>query len=159
MVMSLLWSIPVTALLASPAFATDHEFCRALDRLRVAAHTEPQRVAILKQDAMTFACEKRKGLETEKAFCNAAAKSVGIEFTHVFPWLIVDCLQAEHIKPGLETVDQYTGIAGREKVRHLWANWRDSTHLDIRFKPTADFGTDAKFKDYWGGYELVLWKP
>jgi len=152
------WSMLLFALLASPALAVDHSFCQALDRLKVAARTEPQHVAVIKQDAMTFACGRRKDAEEEVAFCDAAAKSVGIEFTHVFPWLIVDCLRAEHIKPGLETVDQYTGTS-RKKVRHLWANWRDGTDLDVRFKPTADLGTDAKFKDYWGNYELVIWEP
>jgi hypothetical protein len=31
--------------------------------------------------------------------------------------------------------------------------------MDIRYRPTGDFGADRKFRDYWGAYELVVWQP
>jgi hypothetical protein len=46
----------------------------------------------------------------------------------------------------------------RRKITRLWAGWRDGTRIDIRFKPSGDFGTAPEFRDYWGAYELVIWK-
>ncbi len=108
---------------------------------------------------MTFACGRTTAVKAQVEFCDAALAPVGFEFTHIFPWLIFDCLKAEHIKPQLETVDQYTGIAKRNKVKHLWAGWPDGTRIDILFRPTDNLGLEPKWRDYWGAYELVIWLP
>ena len=142
------------------AHASDDNLCAALDKLRLfAAHSSQQRVTIYKQAAWEFACGARKDLTEQKAFCNAASESVGLEFTDVFPWLVFDCLHKEGMTSSIHTLNEYTGIKNRKKIDHLWAGWHDGTRLDIRFKPTGDFGNEPKFKDFWGNYEMVIWKP
>lgn len=154
------WLIPLSALISSPVLAADQKLCGAMENLkREATRSGPQRVAIFKQEEMTFACGHKVEVDAQIAFCDAAAGSVGLEFTHAFPWLIYDCLRDWGIKPGLDVVDQYTGIKRRKKIVHLWAGWREGTRIDIRFQPSGDFGNGPQFKDYWGAYELVIWQP
>ena len=154
------WLSIMLALLSGPACAADRGFCQALDTLRKeAARSGPQRVSVIKDEAMTFACELTKGAPAEKAFCDAAADAVGIEFTHKYPWLIFDCLEKSEVTAKLELADQYTGISGRKKIRHLWARWHDGTRLDILFRPGGDLGDGLEYKDYWGRYDMVVWKP
>jgi hypothetical protein len=145
-------------LVTSPALAADAPFCRALKHLKAAAHSEPQSVRIIKAEPMTLLCGRSPTSDAQKAFCAVAAHHVSMEFTDVFPWMVHDCLRAEGLSPQVETVDQYTGMS-RQKLRHLSADWRDGTHLDVRFQPTGDRGEDARLKDYWGYYELVIRKP
>jgi len=148
------------AAVPGPAYAVDQTLCQALNGLKHAAATSgPQRVTIFKQEEMTFACGRRIDAPAQVAFCDAAAAPVGVEFTHVFPWLVFDCLHAQKLKPGLTLLDQYTGIQHRKKLVHLWAQWTDGARIDVRFRATADFGTEPEFKDYWGTYELVVWWP
>jgi hypothetical protein len=156
--MRLRWILSVLALIAAPASAADRQFCSALDDVKAeAVRSGPQRIGIVKTEAMTFACSRSRGATVQEAFCSAAAGPVGVEFTHVYPWLIYDCLRAERLQPGVETADQYTGMS-RPKALHLWAEWRDGTRIDIRFEPSGDFGPEPRFKDYWGSYELVIWR-
>jgi hypothetical protein len=117
------WLFLAFALVTSPAATEEDSLCQTLNNLWVEAHSSgnPQRVAILKEEAMTFACVKNKEVEAQAAFCTAAFGAVGREFTHAFPWVIYECLRASHIKPDVETVEQYTGIRARKKVRHLRA--------------------------------------
>lgn len=154
------WFILVSALLSSPIMAADQKLCGAVENLkREAARSGPQRIAIFKQEEMTFACGRTVEMDAQVAFCDAAADPVGLEFTHVFPWLIYDCLRDQRVRPGLDVVDQYTGIQRRKKIVHLWAGWPDGAQVDIRFQPSGEFGTGPQFKDYWGAYELVIWQP
>ena len=160
-VMRWLWPFLGSALLSSPAMAAHDDFCRALTNLRDEARSsgDPQHVDVLKEEAMTFACRRRGEVRAQAAFCDAALDAVGVEFTHAFPWYVYDCLRAAHLRPAVETVDQYTGLRARKKVRHLWAAWDDGTRLDIRFEPSGDFSDDARLRDYWGAYALVIWRP
>ena len=158
--MLLRWFLPIAALISTPALAKDEALCGALENLKREAETSgPQRVEIFKQEAMTFACGRTVEAQAQVDFCDAAAGPVGLEFTHVFPWLIHGCLRDQHIKPELELADQYTGVRHRKKIVHLWAGWPDGVRMDIRYRPTGDFGADRKFRDYWGAYELVVWQP
>ncbi|CAN5525704.1 hypothetical protein BH10PSE14_BH10PSE14_19300 [soil metagenome] len=156
-----IWLFLAMACVSSSAMAAVKDFCRALSSLKNEARSSgnPQRVAVVKEEAMTFACARNKEVGAQVAFCAAALDAVGIEFTHAFPWLVHDCLRADHIRSTIETVDQYTGLRGRKKVRHLWARWGDGTRLDLRFEPWGDFADDAKFRDYWGAYKMVIWQP
>jgi hypothetical protein len=153
------WALILVPLISYPAFATDGGLCRALDVLKEeAARSGPQRMTVLKRDDETMACGWRTDAALAvKAFCNAAVEPVGVEFTHKYPWLIYDCLRGAHLRPSVTTVDQYTGMK-RKKVVHLWAGWRDGARLDIRFVPKGDAGPQPKFRDYWGDYELVIWR-
>jgi hypothetical protein len=156
------WLFASVAMLTSvSASASDTAFCDALDQLKVEAARSrtPQRVAIFKEEAFTFACGRTDGNSTQEAFCSAALPVVGLEFTHGFPWHVRACLRARGIEPGLETAAQYTGLRDREKIRHLWGAWRDGTRIDIQFEPTGDFSDDNQFKDYWGVYRMVIWMP
>lgn len=146
---------------ASTANAAEGNLCGALEGLKIEAQSShaPQRISIFKVDPMEFACGRTELILAQDTFCAAAGEEVGIEFTHAFPWKIWGCLKAQHIRPGLELVDQYTGLKNRKKVRHLWARWHDGTRLDILFEPTGDEGTEPRFKDYWGVYKLVVWRP
>jgi len=146
------------SLVPSLAVAAEPDLCQALKDLKTEALASgiPQRVGVIKEDVMTFAC-MHSASAAERAFCNAAAQAVGIEFTHAFPWRVERRLAAEGVPARMETVDgQYTGLRDRKKVMHLWASWRDGARLDIRFEPSGDFGSE---KDYWGTYRLVIWRP
>jgi hypothetical protein len=152
--------LPLLALvcLPQPARAADAGFCRALDGLKQAARIsgKTQRVSIMKTDEQVFACRRAKEIAAQERFCSAAAEPVGTEFTHVFPWLVHDCLVTAHISPAMETVDAYTGI-GRSRISHMQATWPDGARLDIRFTPApAAFDTEPQFKDYLGIYELTI---
>lgn len=152
--------VPLLLLMPASALANTEQLCRALQDLKQnAARSGPERVAILKEAEMTFACRRTESAPAQVSFCDAAAESVGIEFTHKFPWLIHDCLRAVGIRASLETVDRYTGIMNRKKITHLWAKWRDGTQIDIRFNPTADFSPEPRFEGYWGAYGLIIWRP
>jgi hypothetical protein len=159
--MRILWFALALGSLSSPAVAAGKDFCRALIDLKNEARStgDPQHVAVLKVEAMTFACERNEGVAAQVAFCTAAGKAVGLEFTHEFPWLVYDCLRAAHITPGVETIEQYTGLRARKKMTRLWASWPDGTRLDIRFQPLGDFADAAELRDYWGSYKLVIWQP
>jgi len=153
------WAVILIASISNPAFAADRGLCQALDVVKESARGGPQRITILKRDDETFACRRRTDAgPAVKAFCEAAAEPVGVEFTDKFPWLIYDCLRSEHLAPWVTTVDRYTGM-GKKKATHLWGRWRDGTRLDIRFVPTGDSGPKPEFKNYWGDYELVIWRP
>jgi len=108
---------------------------------------------------MTFGCGRRKEVVAQDRFCAAARDAVGLEFTHGFPWKIYDCLTRLGVRPSVALVDQYTGIRYRKKITHRWAAWGDGARLDVRFKPSGDFSKDIQFRDYWGAYELVVWRP
>lgn len=155
-----LW-LSLGMLSATPALAADAPFCAALRALGQEARTsgEAQRVAVLKQEAMVFACGRTNDVAAQRAFCDAALGAVGVEFTHAFPWKVYDCLKRDQLRPKVEQVDQYTGLRGRRKIVHLSAGWKDGTRLDIRFHPDGDFGDAPEFKDYWGFYRLVIWRP
>lgn len=143
-----------------PASAKEAALCSALENLKHEAVTSgPQRIAIFKQEEMTFACGRNLAVPAQVAFCDAAAGPVGLEFTHVFPWLVVDCLRAQRVQSSTALANQYTGIRHRKKIMHVWAGWKDGTRLDIRFRPDGDFGAEPRFKDYWGAYEMVIWLP
>ena len=156
--------LPFAAVLigvATPAQAADAAFCTALDGLRAEATSKnmPQRIAIIKEEAMTFACGRGADVAVQAAFCDAALDQVGVEFTHAFPWYIEDCLSSAGVRPSMERVDQYTGIRGRKKIVRMWGQWRDGTRIDVQFEPSGDFGDRAKFRGYWGTYKLVVWRP
>ena len=153
------WLTPLVLLAVTPAWANDGQLCRALQDLRKeSAVSGPQRIAIFKEEEMTFACGRNKSVTAQSAFCDAAATEVGLEFTHKFPWLVYDCLRVESIRPQLQKIDQYTGI-NRKKVVHLRAKWPDGTAIEVAFEPSGDFGPQPRFKDYWGAYKLVVWRP
>ena len=90
------------------------------------------------------------------AFCSAVAEEVSPDFTHAFPWDVADCLRDAGVPPSLEQADLYTGLVNRKRIVHLSAGWRDGVRVDVRFAPIGDFG---EFKDYWGRYDLVVWRP
>jgi len=140
--------------------AAEPDLCRALADLKTeaAASRTPQRIGVIKDDAMVFACQRTSKAPAQGAFCDVAASAIGPEFTHAFPWRVRDCLSAEGVRAEVETVDQYTGL-DKPKVTHLWAVWRDGVRLDVRFEPSGDFGPQPAFKDYWGAYRMVIWRP
>ncbi len=156
-------ALAILALLcaAAPAHAADKEFCAALDGLRAEAANrgEPQRIAVFKEEEMTFACGRGDEMAAQKAFCDAALNQVGVEFTHAFPWYVRDCLASASVRPSMELVDQYTGLRNRKKVVHMWGQWKDGIRLDVHFDPSGDFGDQPKFRSYWGVYRLVVWRP
>ena len=149
------------ALTASPACAEDKPLCAALDGLKTEARVSgmPQRVSVIKEEEMTFACQRRKEVAAQDAFCKAAMDAVGLEFTHAFPWKVRDCLVHAGIHPGMALADQYSGLRHHKKIGHLWAGWRDGTRIDILFKPSGDFGDTPMYRDYWGRYDVVVWRP
>jgi hypothetical protein len=67
-------------------------------------------------------------------------------------------LRRQNARPFAELVDQYTGLQGRKKIRHLWGRWTDGVRIDVQFEPLGDFSSDPKFKDYWGEYRLTVWR-
>jgi hypothetical protein len=160
--------------ISAAAHGANVAFCDAMTGLKSEAlrTDSAQRVAILKIEPMTFACERNRSIAAQVAFCSAAMKAVGIEFTHAFPWAVYDCLRQSGIRPNVSMVDQYTGLSNkkRKKVTHLWAGWPDGARLDIQFDGSAQYpdedpdywqslAQDPQFKNYWGIYRVVIWKP
>lgn len=145
---------------AAPAHATDAAFCAALDGLRTETTNTgvPQRIAVIKEEEMTFACRRNADVGAQVAFCDAALNQVGVEFTHAFPWYVRDCFSSSGVRLSIESVDQYTGLRDRKKIAHMWGRWRDGTRIDVRFQPSGDFGDQPKFRGYWGTYSLVVWR-
>ncbi len=117
----------------------------------------PQRVAVIKEEAMTFACQRNADVAVQVAFCHAALNRVGLEFTHAFTWYVRECFSSVGLRPTIETVDQYTGLRDRRKIVHMWGQWHDGTRIDVQFEPSGDFGD--QFRGYWGAYKLVVWRP
>lgn len=146
---------------AAPAGAAEGSLCLALADLRLEAQSSgsPQRISVFKDEPMVFACGRKKEVPAQDAFCSAAFDAVGLEFTHIFPWKVYDCLKIQGANPNVTLVDQYTGIQKRKKVTHLWAAWGDGTRVDINFEPTGNFADDAEYRDYFGVYRLVIWRP
>lgn len=146
---------------AAPASADEASLCSALADLKLEAQNSgsPQRISVLKDEPMVFVCGRKKDVPVQDAFCSAAFHAVGLEFTHVFPWEIYDCLKSQGVRPSLTLVDQYTGIKRRKKVTHLWAAWGNGTRIDISYEPTRNFADDAELRDYFGVYRLVIWRP
>lgn len=150
-----------TLAIASPAIAADTAFCTSLEGLKTQAIASktPQRVAVFKMEEMTFACGKTDKIIAQADFCTAALAAVGLEFTHVFPWKVYDCLMSQHITPQLVLVGQYTGIQKRKKISRLSAAWKDGTRIDVRFEPSGDLSDQPEMRDYWGAYKVVVWSP
>jgi len=143
------------------ARASEPTLCNALSNLKAEAErsNEAERVALIKEEEMTFACRRAKEVAAQDRFCRAALDEIGVEFTHRFPWAIAECLRRQGAHPSLELVDQYTGLRDHKKIRHLWAGWKNGTRIDISYKPLGDFTNDPQFKDYWGEYQLTVWRP
>ena len=135
--------------------------CKTIDGLRrEAARSETrQTVSIFKEEPMTFACGKVKGVQAQDDFCREAMSAIGLEFTHRFPWVVRDCLIKEALRPEFQTVDQYTGLADHAKIVHLSATWKDGARIEVSFEPSGDFGGAPDFKDYWGEYRLSVSPP
>lgn len=144
--------------LAGPVDAAETGLCTALAKLKTEARISrsDQEITVFKEEEMAFACKRRRDVAAQVSFCSAAAKAVGVEFTHAFPWRIHECLTKAGIRPRLTLADQYTGMTGRKKIRYLTGSWRDATRIEIRFVPTGDFGDEAEFKDYYGYYRLTI---
>jgi hypothetical protein len=156
-------ALAVVALLypAASAHAADAAFCTALDGLRAEAMNRgaPQRIAVLKGEAMTFACGRDAEVAAQKVFCDTALNQVGVEFTHAFPWYVRDCLSSDGVRSSIKLLDQYTGLRDRKKIVHMWGQWKDGIRIDVHFEPSGDFGDQPRFRSYWGAYKLVVWRP
>ncbi|MBC6983168.1 hypothetical protein [Caulobacter sp. 17J80-11] len=157
----LITALAILAPGVAAAQSAEPTLCPALDGLRAEAISSgtPQRVTVFAEDSMAFVCRREKNQAALKDFCSAAFDVVGIEFTHGFPWEVADCLEAAKVRPSLELVDQYTGLTDRKKITHLTAGWRDGVRIDIRYVPSGDFSSSPQNKDYYGRYDLVVWKP
>ena len=153
-------------MLSSAAHAGEPKaFCVALaDLAEVAATTgQTQDVAVLAveptmDELMVSACSRRSEVAAQVAFCDSVAKHVSMEFTHVFPWMVDDCLRAAGAEPTRETVDEYTGLGNRSgKIIGLRSILRSGVTLDIRFTPAPDQESAApRLRGLYGRYELTL---
>lgn len=81
-----------------------------------------------------------------------------MEFHHVYPWRIERCLRAEGIRPRTEVVRVYTGLRSLGRIDHLTASMAGAVRLDLRYTPDAK-QSEGEFADYYGRYDLVVWKP
>jgi hypothetical protein len=145
--------------LAAQAGTSSPKLCAALAGLREAAKSAgtPQRVSVIKVKDLTVGCGHGRDPAPTR-FCALTTEEISIEFTHVFPWQVVDCLEADGVHPVLEQADLYTGMS-RKRIVHLAGRWRDGARIDVRFTPMGDSGDDPRFKDYWGRYDVVVWRP
>ena len=116
------------------------------------------RIIVFADEPMEFACGHAKNAPAQLAFCSAAMEAVGLEFKHMFPWRVADCLRGARVHPGTKEVAQYTGTNWR-KITHLTAGWPDGVRIDIRHVPRDDAGDPSPLKGYYGRYEMVVWKP
>lgn len=149
------------SIFATPAFAESQNLCTALDALKNETQSsgEVQRVAVIKVEPMTVACTKTAVVSVQNEFCSAVLETVSLEFTHVFPWLVYDCLQRSNVHSNTMQNEQYTGLGKRKKISRLWTGWSDGTRLDIQFVPTGNWGDQPRMRDYWGRYNVVVWRP
>jgi hypothetical protein len=146
---------------AAPS-AAQSAFCRALDAVAAEARRseKPQEFAIIKaaDEPFAFMCRRGKA-PTARDFCSAAMPVVGLEFTHVFPWRVYDCLVKGGVRPKLERTEQYTGLVGRNRIVHLQSTFRNRSMIEVRWRPSGDFSDDAEFKGYYGEYQVVVSPP
>ncbi|MBV9523266.1 MAG: hypothetical protein JO010_10765 [Alphaproteobacteria bacterium] len=131
------------------------EFCRALEAVAAEARRSgvAQEVSVVQDgDIMTFACTHRR-TRSGRAFCKVAARTVSWEFTHVFPWMVDDCLTHAGVRPALERTDEYSGLVERNRIVRLRATLKGGVALDLRWEPFED----AKGRDaYRGIYRLEM---
>lgn len=77
----------------------------------------------------------------------------GLEFSHRYPWIVLECLKADGLRPLVETRAEYTGFTRRGKLVHLSARLRDGVWLDMRWTRESD-----DFDGYYGRYEMTIWR-
>jgi hypothetical protein len=135
------------------------DFCKALfDLARQARLTgEPQRIAIFMDVPMQTACELSKD-RVRDDYCRTALDATGLEFRHLYPWTVTDCLRAQGAKPRMETSHAFPGLKLR-RIDHLAAGLPGGVRLDLRYTPDPDSGRDGDMRDYYGRYDLVVWRP
>jgi uncharacterized membrane protein YraQ (UPF0718 family) len=128
---------------AGPAAAQEAappDFCRALDAIADEARRsgKPQNVSVVQDgDFMTFACTHRK-TRSGHAFWEVAARTVSWEFTHVFPWMVADCLVKAGVQPQLQRTNGYTGLVGRNRIVGLRAMLGGAVRLGLAWEPYPD---------------------
>jgi hypothetical protein len=140
-----------TLLLISPAANAAGTLCAELTALTAYAGASPEPLHINAWlDPDVFACGPTS-VDT-RAFCNAAIEASGIEFAHIYPWRLRDCLAARGIRSHITQQAGWTGLARRKRIVHLTARLGDGMALDVRWKPDGDAGL-------YGKYALTIWRP
>lgn len=147
---------PQSALPLHPGGSDDGIFCSALDRLAdIARRTATtQQVTLFKPESdLSVACGPID-VEALSAYCDVALKSVSVEFTHGYPWLVRECLETAGMKPDVQLVDESTGLVGRNKIIRLESELAAGGNLLLTF--AASDGAISRAVPNYGRWELTV---
>lgn len=146
-------------LFAGPVHAQTNSICDALASLTQQAEItgQPQRITLHKSE-MTLVCNLSND-PVRDGYCRDVIDGVSLEFHHMYPWRIESCLRNEGIRPRTEVVRAYTGLRRRARIDHLTAALAGGVRLDLRYTPDINPSDDGEYSEYYGRYDLVVWKP
>ncbi len=149
----------------SPDHSTDKTdgLCKALAEFADEAllTSEIQESILIKEQPMQIGCIIETGDPAQKRYCDAVLASVGMEFTHSYPWQVRSCIRAAGGKEKTTTAPEYTGLIDRDKIISLEGVLRSGVKVEMAFTPSCE--TDAQMDPgggcYWGRYRLSLTPP
>lgn len=134
--------------------------CAALDRLAAGAVAtrRGQEVSVLTLAPFEIGCAPAHDAAGAGAFCEAVAMHTSMEFTHVFPWQIHDCLRGVGVPVSIETVAEHTGVIGRAKIVRLSARTQAGVAVEIVYTPEPEAAPDPNpfMRHRYGRYRLTL---
>lgn len=149
--------LSIAAISGCATEADDPHLCPALGRvisnseLRGGSHS----IRVIQLAPGELACTQQRGFPSDRGYCAATLSEVGLEFPHLYPWLVRDCLLAMGGRTQTDTVDEYSGLTGREKIVRLESILEDGTTVSLRFYPEDEGGPETgQLAHYFGTWHL-----
>jgi hypothetical protein len=144
-------ALVATLLASSPTPAAAHErkaFCDALRQAERGLSDQPLSITIFKLEPFELACAR----PDEQAYlCKALLAQLPLEHTHLYPYMVRDCLEGWGRAVKIGTTDGLTGLKARKIVRLESRSPKGVAWL-LTFTPDPDNSLGG----YFGRFDLTL---